>query len=232
MKLLAPLEEKYKIHWNNRLDRHPESYDSYSELINETVATSPTEIVVLINDRVVPKTEEVVQMINHLEEGFAVSTMFSVGYMSTSKELFRTIGWWDQRYYGGGYEDDDFVIRLRGNDVAYYESASGEYDKSFLSPLRAKGGEKCARSLPHFRKKWRISTTTITRKLPEEKYEKWDKLVGPKRDDISRHWKKWKDSIIGVDFPPFGTSTALKGESRTKWFCNYDNGREFRKVLL
>ena len=59
MEALKPLEDKYKVHWNNRIDRHPEIYESYSELINDSVATSPSEWVILINDRTNPKVEEV-----------------------------------------------------------------------------------------------------------------------------------------------------------------------------
>jgi hypothetical protein len=233
IELLKPLESMgLQIYWNNRYDRHPDAYTSYSEMVNEAVATSKSEHLILINDRVIPKPKEILQMINHLENGFAASTFWSVAYMTTSKELFRVVGWWDQRFYGGGYEDDDYVIRLRANDVAYYESASGEYDKSFKTPIRVKDGDACSKSYSHFAQKWRITSNEIIRTIPEEKYEKWDKLIGERRYDISNEWMKWNSSIVGIDFPPFGTSTELKGESRTKWFYNYTNKNEIRKVIL
>ena len=97
MKALNPLEERYEIYWNNRIDRHPEVYTSYSELINDSVATSPTEWVILINDRTNPTIEEVEKLLNLLENGFSCVLLYNVGFMGFSKELIRKIGWWDQR---------------------------------------------------------------------------------------------------------------------------------------
>ena len=37
MKALKPVEKKLKVHWNNRIDRHPEAYDSSSEMVNESM---------------------------------------------------------------------------------------------------------------------------------------------------------------------------------------------------
>ena len=41
-------------------------------------------------------------MLELLENGYAAVTKYSVGFMAFSKELIRKIGWWDERYYGGG----------------------------------------------------------------------------------------------------------------------------------
>ena len=43
METLKPLTEKYNVHWNNRIDRYPLAYPSYSQLINHAIATSPTQ---------------------------------------------------------------------------------------------------------------------------------------------------------------------------------------------
>ena len=48
MEALESLEDKYEVHWNNRIDRYPYAYPSYSELINHSVATSPSEYIILI----------------------------------------------------------------------------------------------------------------------------------------------------------------------------------------
>ena len=230
IKLLEPLNKHLKIHWNNRYERHPESYDSYSEMINEAICTSPTEFIVLINDRVIPKVSEVLLIIELLEKGFAASTCWSIAFMGVSKELFRTIGWLDQRFLGGGFEDDDFVLRLKLADLAYYESSVSEYDKSFKSPLRIKGGDACSLSGPHFYKKWLITHNEVKRVMIEEKYQKWDGMVGGRNINISNSWKHWEDSIVGIGSPPFGTTTALQGESRTYWFMNWETGAVFKNV--
>lgn len=228
MNLLKPLEEHYKVHWNNRIDRHPGSYDSYSELINDSVLTSPTEFVILINDRCHPMPHEAIHIIQLLEEGYASATKYSVGFLGLSKELFRKIGYWDERYYGGGFEDDEFVLKLRLHDLAYYESEEGKYDMNWQSQLRPVGGQATAKSQPHFMSKWKHTPNEIRQVMEDEHYHKYDGKLGQDRTDISENWKKWNDSKIGIFFK----ERMLRnngGPSRTYHFRNED-GTEFRKV--
>ena len=91
MQKLEPLNNEFNIHWNNRIDRRPEAYDSYSELVNEAVATSPTETVILVNDRVIPKLEEITFMLQLLHRGYAVVGQWNVAFLALTKEVFRKI---------------------------------------------------------------------------------------------------------------------------------------------
>lgn len=226
---LRPLEHKYKVFWNNRKDRHPEAYNSYSELINDTVATSPTEFVIIISDRTVPKVNEVEKILELLQSGFAMATQYSTGFMGFSKQLIRKIGWWDERFIGGGYEDDDWVLRLRLANLAYYESEEATYDKSWVTPLRPKSGESCKLSYPWFIRKWLRTGASICRIQPEEDYLKYAGKLGDDRPDIERSWKNWSHSVIGVMFKERMIDNN-GGESRTKWFLRDDYKTEFRKV--
>jgi hypothetical protein len=228
MRLLKPLENDFTIHWNNRIDRHPDSYDSFSELINDCIVTSPTEYIIFINDRTIPKPEEVKHIIELLESGYAAATKYSVGFMGFSKELIRVIGWWDERFYGGGFEDDDFVLRLRLNNLAYYESLEGTYEMHWKSPLQPEDGRSCIKSEPFFNKKWESSTNELKKILSEEIYTKYDGKIGDKREDISSNWKQWEESKIGVFFPE-RKITNFAGPSRTFHFRD-ELGNEFKKV--
>lgn len=228
MKLLKPLEEKYTIYYNNRIDRHPEAYDSYSELVNDAIVTSKTEWLIMMNDRVLPTIEDVESIINNLESGFACATRWSVAFMGFSKELIREIGFFDERFYGGGYEDDDFVIRLRLNDLAYYESEEAEYDQSWKSPLFKQDGAACAKSEPWFYTKWKFDDTSITKVVDEEVYKKYDGLLGERNDNIRQSWKKWTDSKIGIMYNERAL-THMGGPSRTYWF-RHQNGTEFKQI--
>lgn len=229
MKALKPLEKKYKVFWNNRINRHPDSYDSYSEMINEAIVTSPTEYVVLINDRTKPKDYEVIHMISLLENGFAASTKYSLGFIAFSKQLIRKIGWFDERFYGGGYEDDDFVLRLRLANLAYYESEESNYDKSWLSPLRPEGGEGCKKSGPFFQLKWKTTSNEIKRVLKEEDYIKYRGKLGADRPDIELSWKDWSHSELGIRFKERMINND-GGCSRTHHFLRDDYKTEYRKV--
>ena len=233
MDLLEPLNDKFKVHWNNRIDRYPFAYPSFSQMINDSVVTSPTELVFWMNDRVTPTPRDVEHMVELLHSGFAAATKYSVAFMGVTKELFRQIGWWDERFYGGGYEDDDFVLRLRLANLAYYESQESEYLEARIlnmpdkvTPLSPKDGAACSKSLPHFNAKWRQTPSSITKVLSEEKYPEYDKAVGPSIPEIRNSWKTWQESELGVEY-----KYPLAGESRTKWFCHLrrDNGSPIKQ---
>lgn len=195
---LKPLEQEYKVIWNNRIDRYPYMYPSYSQLINHSIVTSPTEWVILINDRTSPTVEETKKMLKLLTEGFACVFMYNVGFMGFAKELIRKIGWWDERYTYGGWEDRDWVWRLAEADLALYESQESTYDTTWKSPLNVPGAHK---STPFWLSKWDgYSHTTIYKNFPDEEYQHWDLFLGPERSDISQTWKKWKDSILNIQY--------------------------------
>jgi hypothetical protein len=221
--LLKPLEQIFKVHWNLRIERHPDTYDSFSEMINDDIISSPTEIVVFINDRCHPKPYEVLQMLEMLENGFAVSAKYSVAFMAMSKEVIRKIGWWDERYYGGGYDDDDFVLRLRMANLSYYESLEGQYDMSWKTPLQPIDGRRLEKSEPFFQSKWQVTNDEIKRVITEESYEKYEGKLGPSRPDISDTWTGWDKSKVNIFFRERGSL------SRTHWFVD-NNGNEYRKV--
>jgi hypothetical protein len=200
MDLLSPLEDKYKIHWNNRIYRFPFAYPSYSRLINDSIQSSPSEFMILINDRTTPLVTHAEKIINHLENGFACSFMYNVGFMGFSKELIREIGWWDERYLNGGWEDRDWVFRLKMANLALYESQEGIYDYSWKSPLQV--NDKCAKSYPHFQKKWRFLEDKVIKELEEEEYEELNNKIDAKNRnlEIKNSWKTWDTSLLGIEY--------------------------------
>jgi hypothetical protein len=195
IQVLKPLEQKYDIYWNNRIDRHPEIYDCYSKLINHSIATSPTEWIILINDRTVPTVDEVEKMIDLLENGFSCVLLYNVGFMGFSKELIRKIGWWDQRFICAGWEDRDWVWRIYMNNLALYESQESTYDRSWKTPLT----DSKIESTLHWNSKYDQSNENVIYKnIPEENYECWQNLVGDPVPDISNSWNSWDHSMLNI----------------------------------
>lgn len=196
------LENTYKIYWNNRIDRHPEIYDSYSELINDSVKTSKTEWIILINDRTSPTVYEVEKMISLLESGFACVFLYNVGFMGFSKELIRKIGWWDQRFTNGGWEDRDWVIRLKQHNLALYESQESTYDMSWKSPLNIPGA---ILSTEFWHKKYQFTSDTIYKLIPDEIY---GYEIEESKPEISNSWLSWKDSILNIQYNKPGSGPS------------------------
>ncbi len=215
---LIPLVHDYEVFWNIRKIRHPFPYPSYSQLMNHATATSPTEWMIFINDRTVPTIAEVEKMIRHVsEEGFAASLLYNVGLMMYSKELVRIIGHWDERFIGGGWEDRDFIFRLKKANLAVYESQESFYDyaepKSPLQDVES----KCRFSQPHWDAKYEMKyADAIVKMLPEEKYEHWDLFLGKKQPEISSTWNNWDESKldIGFDRPNSGPSGSSMLKNR------------------
>lgn len=195
---LKELEDKYLIHWNNRIDRHPEMYASYSEMINHTIATSTTEFIVFINDRVKPTVEEVDKMINLLENGFGFVMLYNVGFMGFSKQLVRKIGWWDERFLLGGWEDRDWVWRIKAHNISIYESQESTHDYSWKSDLNKIGG---IYSHYIFMKKYdQKSTNVVFKELDELHYEKWNLYLEDEISEISNSWSGWKSSVLNKEY--------------------------------
>jgi len=194
IKALSSLEKKYNVYWNNRIDRHPEIYDSYSKLINHSVATSPTEWVILINDRALPTVDEVEKMINLLQNGYACVLLYNVAFMGFSKELIRKIGWWDQRFTWAGWEDRDWVWRMCASNLAIYESQESTYDWSWKTPLTNSSYD----STQHWYTKYNQQDYEIYKNLPEETYKCWDKFIGESIPEISNSWNTWDKSSLDI----------------------------------
>lgn len=212
IKALKPLESSYKVHWNNRIDRYPKMYPTYSQLINHSIVTSPTEWVILINDRCSPKPHEIKKMIYLLENGFGCVLFYGVGFMGFSKELVRQIGWWDERFIQG-WEDRDWVWRMQINNIALYESCEAEYDYSWRSPLNHPAG-KCREE--HLNAKYNFNTSGVVYiNLPEETYQHWDLFLGDQKPEIKNSWNSWNDSVLG-----FGYDKPNGGLAGSKYFIN------------
>lgn len=193
---LSELSNEYNITWNKRIDRWPYAYPSYSHLINHSIATSKDEFIIFVNDRCFPTAAEARKMLKHLEEGHAASFLWNVAYMAFSKELIRKLGWWDERFLNGGWEDRDWMMRIAEANLSMYESQESNYDFSWKSPLQH--NDRCALSGPHFESKWQITSSSLKRCIKEEVYTHWDKTLGDERPDISNSWKDWSNSMLAV----------------------------------
>jgi len=189
---LLALEDNYKIFWNNRIDRFPFMYPTYSELINHSIATSETETVVLINDRCSPEPKEVEKILELLGEGFACVLLYNVGFMGFNKDLIRRIGWWDQRFIQG-WEDRDWVWRIKEANLALYESQEAKYDYTWRSPLNHPAG-RCEEE--HLNRKWDFNYPgKLIRRLPEEDYPQWDVPL-----KNTTHFMDWNHSVLNVEY--------------------------------
>jgi len=177
---------------------------SFSWLVNQCIlrAHPDAEVVIVCSDKARPGPQHVERLLSLLDDGYAFVGLHRFAFFGFRKDLIRQIGWFDERYVGGGYEDCDFLRRLKEANLAYYESEE--------VPLLALGSAwHQEKSLAHFNNKWRHEHlevrggwrpsanappthefSTCVRLLPEEQY---DYDLGP---DRGATYRPWRDSVL------------------------------------
>ena len=143
-------------------------YPSFSKLVNACTAAANTEIVIILSDKVLPKAEHVNKVITLLEKGYGFVGLYRFAFFAFKKELFRQIGPMDERFVGGGYEDDDFYIRLKEANIAMYVTEELEYEKASSSWDQST-------TVNHFIAKWipnhdpniKLKHNIVSRRIPE-----------------------------------------------------------------
>lgn len=139
-----------------------EGYNSFSKLVNDCVNQAPTETVILMSDKVNPNHTHVQKVLNLLTDGYAFVALYRFAFFGFNKELFRRIGPLDERFIGGGYEDEDFYLRLYESNLAMYVTQEVPYEKK-----QSSWNYKFSKE--HFLKKWGHNEV-LERNLQEENY--------------------------------------------------------------
>ena len=148
-------------------------YASFSKLVNACVAQSPTETIIIMSDKVLPTDADVKKTLALIEQGHGLVGLYRFGFFGFKKQLMRQIGMMDERFVGGGYEDDDMYIRLKEANISMYITEEVAYTKSASS-------WNYALSRSHFINKWvdtesplydplaKPSAAVVKRKIREE----------------------------------------------------------------
>ncbi len=145
-------------------------YPSFSKAINTCVTNCPTETIIIFSYKVYPFPDEIEKILFYLNKGYALVGLYRLAFIGFKKELFRKIGFFDERFILGGCEDDDFLIRIREANLSFYMShesiISNEYS-SWTSQYK----ERPTASYKHFLAKWKQFPEGKRRQFSEEKYE-------------------------------------------------------------
>lgn len=148
-------------------------YSSFSKLVNSCVESANSELVIIMSDKVLPTAGNVNTLLKLINQGYGFVGLYRFAFFGFKKQLFRQIGMMDERFVGGGYEDDDMYIRLKEANISMYITEEVEYKKSASS-----WNYNLSRN--HFINKWvdtssplysptvKLSAAHIKRKLGEE----------------------------------------------------------------
>lgn len=94
-----------------------------------------------------PTPSDVNKIIELLNDGFGFVDLYRFAFFGFRKDLINRIGFFDERFIGGGYEDSDFLRRVIESNIAYYDAECITY--FFKSSTWDN-----SKSVIHFEKKW------------------------------------------------------------------------------
>jgi len=160
-------------------------YESFSKLINHCIKNSENEIIIIVSDKVRATPELINKTIKLLNEGYGLVGLWRFAFFGFKKDLIRKIGWFDERFIGGGYEDNDFILRMKEANIAYYATEEAPYN--FIPTSWS-----YSQSRDFYYKKWNVSNFPdyIIRTLNEEIYD-----YKIKEKTIQTEFLQFKDSI-------------------------------------
>jgi len=104
-------------------------YPSFSKLVNDCIRACTTEIFIFISDKVRPTKDHIEQMVQDIKKGYGL-VFYSFARFGFKLDLIRTIGFMDERYIGGGYEDNDFVNRVTEARLPIFQHTASDYTYS------------------------------------------------------------------------------------------------------
>jgi len=159
--------------------------ESFSQLVNRCFAGASSEIVIVSNDKARPTPADVKRICSLLEAGYGFVGLFRMGFFGMRKDLFEAVGQFDNRFVDGGYEDNDWYLRLKFHDIAIYLSEEIEY----LQGISSTWSQKIARK--EFFKKYQFGffsksiffnadlnyDSNLTIMAAELNLKKWDESV-------------------------------------------------------
>tara|TARA_R110000803_G_C11989495_1_gene321977 strand:- start:34377 stop:34961 length:585 start_codon:yes stop_codon:yes gene_type:complete len=139
-------------------------YPSFSKLVNDCIMSTEEEVVIICNDKARPAHNDVIRMMGLINDGHGLVGLYRFGFFGFKKDLIRRIGFFDERFISGEYEDHDMLRRLKEANISYWGEESIHYK---TGPSRWNN----AKSFLHYLAKWRhTGEETMRRLLPEEDY--------------------------------------------------------------
>lgn len=139
-------------------------YPSFSKVCNDIIVKNPTPIVIIAGYKVRPTQKDVNKMLKLINEGHGIVGLYRFGFFGFKKELIHRIGFFDERFIGGEYEDGDMIRRHMLNNISIYEQEEVVY-------IYKKSTWNNKLSKLHHYKKWKdINENSYIRLLDDEKY--------------------------------------------------------------
>jgi len=97
---------------------------SFSELINNCIKLCKTPIFIFCGHKVRPTKSDIKRICDMINDGYGYVGLHKFGCFGIHMDIIKYIGYFDENFIGGGFEDDDFRIRLMQHNIGFYEDWS------------------------------------------------------------------------------------------------------------
>ena len=179
------------------------NYPSFSKLMNDCLLLPETEVIIICSDRCKPYKYHIDETLRLLNEGYGFVGLYRFAFFGLTKHLIKTIGFFDEKYVGGNYEDCDFMRRIREADIAYYEKEQVSYRPGRSSwPLNV----SFQINKTYFESKW-YEDDKIIKRLKPEPPANYDVGDWPEHNFLS-----WKQSVLLPPSKSFMDKKFINGE--------------------
>jgi len=161
---------------------------------NQCIKECPTDNVIIASWRQRPTPEHFNTIEKMLNDNYAMVTFDGLHFFGFNKHLMNVIGFFDEGFTRGQYEDTDWFNRLRMADVAIYTGDVAEQrhiNGQYVSSTWLDGFEA---NRDYYHSKWTedLSTNTLVQKKEELNYSDRELYKGlPKVN-----YKPWSESVL------------------------------------
>ncbi len=129
--LISETKKNYNVDVWSKDSKYGSTYSSfssltYSQLINESVMDAKSEFIVWLGSKSKANFDMIDELLLLVCSGYCWASEFNVSVTCSTKQLFRKIGMYDERFIGGEMEDVDWYFRMKYHDIAFFERGNEE----------------------------------------------------------------------------------------------------------
>lgn len=160
--------------------------NSFSKLINHCICNAENDIVVILSHRVRPTREHIQFMVDKINEGYIMASLYRWACVAFHKSLIDLIGFLDERFPAGGCEDIDFYNRMKICNIGMYDKSAPEWIQYDFSE-KSSWNPNSQKNIDIFNFKWQ--------KTKENRNVMYNYKYTPIKKEFI-NYKKWYESYL------------------------------------
>lgn len=165
---------------------------------NQCIKECPTEYVIIASWRQRPTKEHFITIEEKLLSGYGLVAFDGLHFFAFSKHLTTIIGFFDEGFPAGQYEDTDFWNRLRYNNIAIYTGEMSEERFVNNKYVESTWLENNFRNKEYYESKWTEDLINNKLILKKEELNISDRKLYINKFS-NRVYKTWDESVLTIN---------------------------------